>query len=177
MFLRVFMLTAVALMSASCIDKTKESVDVVAPPPCPEVGHATVLCPDLQVKLLALKFHRAIGKDSVVSAREESVFCLVELEWPKLPAEHERKLPTLVDGAGTSWPIHPAAERAWRAMQPDGGDPSKRPPVAAGDRETVIFELALSAAREGLQLRFAPPCEEPLESAHFCLGRHQIVME
>lgn len=177
MLQQFFILTTSALVLLACVDKSTGAGDVKPAPPCPEVGHAISLCPDLQVKLLAARFHRAIGKGSVISAPVGHVFCLVELEWPKLPEGQEREVPVLVDGSGKSWPPHPAAEKAWRAMQPDAPDSAVRPPVVAGDREILIFDLAASAASQGLQLRFAAPCEEPLESTYFCLGRHQIVME
>jgi hypothetical protein len=177
MFPRTILLAITALALSSCIDKTKESADVKRAPPCPEVGHAISLCPDLQVKLLAARFHQAVGNETVVAADAGHVFCLVELEWPKLPEGQVRDIPKLEDGSGNSWPPHSAAETAWRAMQPGAKNPVVRPPVTAGDRETFIFSLEASVAAQGLYLRFAAPCDEAGESTHFCLGRHQIVME
>ncbi len=177
MFARTILLAITTMVMSSCIDRTKVPTDVKPAPPCPEVGHAIMLCPDLQVKLLAAKFHLAVGKDTVVTAEEGRVFCLVELEWPKLPDGQERDVPKLEDGSGNTWVPHLDAETAWRAMQPGAKEPASRPPVAAGDRETFIFDLEAPAAAQGLYLRFATPCEEAGESTHFCLGRHQIVME
>ena len=174
---RQIMFTCALLALHGCIDKSRGSADVRPAVACPEAGAAIDLCPDLQVKLLATAFHQAIGREPGVAAEPGHVFCLVELEWPKLPAGQIRQLPTLVDGSGRSWPLHAPAEVAWRSMQPDLATPDVRPSVAAGDRETLIFDLAASAAATGLQLHFTAPCEEPPESTYFCLGKHLIVME
>ena len=86
-------------------------------------------------------------------------------------------VPVLTDAAGTEYSSHAEAQRGWRQMQPEISNPDVRPIVGAGDREVYLFEFPADVAKQGLYLHFSPPCEEPLGSPHFCLGRRKIVTE
>ncbi len=157
----------VTFLSYACTADRKDDVNAEASPPCPKVGHAIDLCPEVQVKLVAAQFFRAIGQSDLVRPPQDHVFALVELEWPKLGDQKGQV--TLVDGLARTWPAHAKAAAAWQAMQPLT--------PAIQERDVRVFELPIQAATTGLFLQFSPPCETAVESPHFCLGKHQIVME
>ncbi len=160
-------LLLVAFILSACSQKETVPVDARMAPPCPKVGHAIDLCDGLQVKLISASFFQAIGHTDRIRPQPGRVFALVELEWPQ--SGDQKGAVAFVDGAGQTWPPHAEAEATWRAMQPGETSP--------GARDVRVYELPIEAATTGLFLRFHPPCETAQESPHFCLGRHQIVME